>query len=384
MVNQQDLAFLAAFSDAANAHDVERIVDYYAPDAVAISPVFGEVRGRAAIAQTWEQIFITMPDARISVSDVLKDDQRIALIATMTATDHVGWFGLQPTGGQIIYRVIILLTCLDSKIVREERVYDLANVRQGLEKARIDAELNLAAEVQRALLPRNVYRLSYCEVAGASTPSRQIGGDFYQFIDLPNGEIGIALGDVSGKGPAAAILAAMIQGVLAVGCRSGQDPSQTLAGVNAAIMALQLETRFVTMIYGILNASGKFVYANAGHAQPFLVTEGRLSRLAAGDLIAGLFGDATFPNHVVELRPGNSIVMFTDGVTDATNSAGENFGEDRLSEHLKSSQDLQPSELLRRLLARVHQFVGDTELADDLTLLALKFSGVPRKAHLTH
>ena len=353
-------------------------MDFYTPDAVAVSPVFGEVRGRAAIAQTWEQIFLTMPDARISISDVLKDGQRIALIATMSATDRVGWFGLQPTGGQITYRVIILLTCLDSKIVREERVYDLANVRQGLEKARIDAELNLAAEVQRALLPRNVYRMPYCEVAGASTPSRQIGGDFYQFIDLPNGEIGIALGDISGKGPAAAILAAMIQGVLAVGCRPAQDPSQTLAAVNAAIMALQLETRFVTMIYGILSAAGKFVYANAGHAQPFLITTGGLIRLAEGELVAGLFGDAVFPNHTVEMKTGECIVMFTDGVTDATNSTGENFGEDRLLGSLKACQDLQPSEVVQRLLARVHQFVGDTGPADDLTLLALKFSGVPR------
>jgi len=378
MVTEQDIVLLHALGQAANAHDVHRIMDFYAPDAVAISPIFGEVRGRTAIAQTWEQTFRTMPDARMWVSDILKDGQRIASIATMKATDRVGWFGLPPTGGLITYRLVILLTLVDSKIVREERVYDLANVREHLEKSRIDAELNLAAEVQRALLPRNVHRVPYCEAAGASAPSRHIGGDFYQFTHLPNGDTGIALGDVSGKGPSAAILAAMIQGMLTAESRLGNDPSQTLARVNAALMDLHLESRFVTMIYGILNSAGNFVYANAGHPKPFLISKAGLVRLAEGALIAGMFAGVTFPNHDIELKTGDSIVMFTDGVTDATNAAGENFGEESLSQSLQASRDLPPSDILHRVLEDVHRFAGDSEPTDDLTLSALQFSGVPR------
>ena len=370
---EQDHSLLRALSEAVSAHNVDRILDFYAADAVSISPVFGEVQGRPAIAEAWKQMFLTMPDARMSVSDVLRDGPRMAIIATMNATDRVGWFGLPPTGAEINYRVIILLTFSGSKIVREERVYDLANLRERLDKSRLDAELNLAAEVQRALLPRRVQRSAYCEAAGSSAPSRHIGGDFFQLMDMQNGDMGIALGDVSGKGPSAAILAAMIQGMLTVGCRLGHHPSQTLSGVNRALLDLHLETRFVTMICGVLTPTGKFVYANAGHAKPFLVTKSGLIRLCDGDLIAGMFADATFPNHVIEMNPGESILMFTDGVTDAVNSAGENFGEERLSESLRHSYNLSPTDVLHRVLADVQEFSDNSEPADDLTLLAFKF-----------
>jgi predicted ester cyclase len=206
---------------AANAHDVQRIMELYAPDAVSISPVFGEVRGRAAIARTWEQMFQSMPDAYFSMSHTLKDEDRIAMIGTVTATDRVGWFGLPPTGKRFTYRMVVLLNLFGSQIVRDERIYDVETVRQSLEKARIEAELKLAAEVQSALLPTKMHDAPFCQGIGASIPSRQIGGDFFQFLSLPNGDCGVALADVAGKGPSAAILAAMIQGMLSVEAQIG-------------------------------------------------------------------------------------------------------------------------------------------------------------------
>src|SRR5262249_12035940 len=154
------------------------------------------------------------------------------------------------------YRGIVVLTLSEGKIVRDERIYDLSGVLQHFEKARLDKELQMAAEVQRALLWKPKNATGYCEVLGDSLPCRAIGGDFFESIPLPPGDFAVALGDVAGKGPASAIVAAMIQGMLAVQLQSETKPSTTLAQLNRSLMSRHLQPKFATLVYGILSPNG--------------------------------------------------------------------------------------------------------------------------------
>jgi predicted ester cyclase len=139
--------------EAANAHDAPRLGDFYSEDAVAISPVFGEVHGRREVVRTFEALFETYPDCVFELSEAFAEGNRFAFMGSVTATDNRGWFGLPPTGSIVRYRITMVCTVVGDKIVREERLYDLTGIVERLEKARIEAELRLASEVQSALLP---------------------------------------------------------------------------------------------------------------------------------------------------------------------------------------------------------------------------------------
>src|SRR6266852_9529331 len=271
MSREEALALVRHLVDAAHRRDVSGLMDSYADEAVAVSPVFGEVRGRAAIAATWESLFSTLADIAIEVSNVLVDGDRIAVLSTIATTVRIGWFGRPATGGPISYRLVLLFTVADGKIVHDERIYDSAGVLERLEKSRLDKELRTAAEVQRALSPRTAHRGRFCESVGDSVPCRAIGGDFFEFVELPSGDIGIAIGDVAGKGPAAALLAAMLQGMFAAAAPAGGGPAVTLSRMNQWLFVRGLESRFATLVYGVLSSDGRLVYSNAGHNPPALL-----------------------------------------------------------------------------------------------------------------
>jgi ketosteroid isomerase-like protein len=354
--------------NAVRRQDLPGLMEAYADDAVAVSPVFGEVCGRGAIGATFQTLFTTLSYPAVSVSDVLVDDNRIAVLSTVQATDRVGWFGLPATGGPIAYRLVLLLTVADGKIVRDERIYDSTGVLERLEKARLDKELRTAAEVQHILLSRKTHVTGSCQSVGASLPCRAIGGDFFEFIDLPGGEVGIAMADVAGKGPAAALLAALLQGMLAVDASEGGGPAATLGRLNRRLAARHLESRFATLVYGVLSSDGRFVYSNGGHNSPVLLTRDGTRRLTEGGSILGPFVDSTFEEETLQLRARDTLVMFTDGVTEARNAAGEEFGEDRLMTCLRSNADRSPTALMDRILADVREFCAHADQTDDVTV----------------
>jgi serine phosphatase RsbU (regulator of sigma subunit)/ketosteroid isomerase-like protein len=353
---------------AVRQHDLPALMEAYAEDAVAVSPVFGEVKGRHAIAEMFEAMFKTMPQPGTTVSDLLVDGDRIAILGTVQATDRFGWFGLPATGASITYRLVLLMTVADGKIVRDERIYDSAGVLERLEKFRLDKELRTAADVQRLLLSRKSHASAWSESAGNSLPCRAIGGDFFEFLDLSGGDVGIVMGDVAGKGPAAALLAAMLQGMFAVEASEGGGPAATLARVNRRLAARHLEPRYATLIYAVLSSNGQFVYSNGGHNPPVLVTRDGIRRLAVGGSIVGPFADAAFEEETLRLRSSDTVVMFTDGVTEATSEAGEEFGEGRLFACLSSQAGVSPEALMTRILSTVREFCGRADQTDDVTV----------------
>ena len=373
MSHERARALMGHLLDAAQRRDIARLMDLYVEDAVAVSPVFGEIRGRAAIAATWQTLFSTFSDIAVDVSDVLVDGDRIAVLSTVATTDRKGWFGRPATGGPISYRLLLLLTVADGRIVHDERIYDSAGVLERLEKARLDKELRTAAEVQRALVSRTTYVASFCESGGDSAPCRAIGGDFFEFFELPSGDVGMVMADVSGKGPAAALLAAMLQGMLAVEAPAESGPAMTLSRINRRLTARSLESRFATLVYGVLSSNGRLIYSNAGHNAPALLARDGIRRLTTGGPILGVFADAVFEEETLHLHDRDTLVMFTDGVTEARNASDEEFGEERLMACLHPDAASTPRAVLHRVFAAVREFCGRADQSDDITVSVTRY-----------
>ena len=370
---EEALEMVQQLKEAGGRRDLAPLMALYADDAVALSPVFGEVKGRTRIAATWETLFSTFSDIRIEISDILIDGDRVAVLSTIRTTDRLGWFGLPATGAPITYRLVLLWTVAGGKIIRDERIYDSAGVVERLEKARLDKELRTAGDVQRALLSQHALSNRYCESVGDSVACRAIGGDFFEFIDLPCGDLGIAIGDIAGKGPAAALLAAMLQGMLAVEAPAGVSPAVVLSRLNARLAARRLESRFATLVYGVLSSDGRLTYSNAGHNPPILLAPRDTRRLSVGGPILGAFPASAFEEETVRLGSGDTFVMFTDGVTEARNARDEEFGEPRLLACLGQIDGLQPEAVVKRVFSEVRAFCQDTEQTDDITVTATRF-----------
>jgi len=243
-------------------------------------------------------------------------------------------------------------------------------------EAREGQEMRVAAEIQQALLPPRSRAGTWYAAAGASLPCRTIGGDFFEYFDLPDGRIGFALADVAGKGPPAALLAAMVQGIFDSHARRGAGPAATMSSVNEAIAAREIEARFATLFYAILGPGGELVFSNAGHNPPVVLRRRDVvQRLETGGLMLGPFKGATFDEERVVLEPGDVLVVYSDGVTDAERPDGEQFGEERLLECL-AGPPLATVEAVRdRLLDAVKTFASDRPLFDDVTVLAVRYLG---------
>jgi serine phosphatase RsbU (regulator of sigma subunit)/pSer/pThr/pTyr-binding forkhead associated (FHA) protein len=246
--------------------------------------------------------------------------------------------------------------------------------REATEKARMERELQLAAEIQRALLPEAMQSGPHFDVAAASIPCRSIGGDFFDYFNLADGRFAFALGDVAGKGPPAALLTAMIQGAFSAQVASTDSPAALMAHINRTIIRRAIQSRFVTVMYGVLGADGRLTYSNAGHNPPILVGRNGVRRFETGGLILGLFPHARYEEETVQLEDGDTLVVFSDGVTEALNEAGDEFGEERLmacvNEHLGCATDM----LLDRILATVKSFAASAIQNDDVTALVLRYS----------
>jgi phosphoserine phosphatase RsbU/P len=246
--------------------------------------------------------------------------------------------------------------------------------RETMEKARMEQEMRIAAEIQQALLPKMARAGTFFSAAAASIPCRSIGGDFYDYVDLPDGAMGFALGDVAGKGPPAALLSAMMQGIFAAQAASNDSPSQTISRVNLALYRRGIESRFVTLMYGAMNPDGRLTYCNAGHNPPLIITPGNsVRRLECGGPIVGLFDAATFEEETVTLQPGDWLIVFSDGVSEAMSASADEYGESRIVSVVERNKSLEPRQLLEALFADVREFTRGAPQSDDITAMVLRY-----------
>ena len=245
--------------------------------------------------------------------------------------------------------------------------------RAALENAKLEREMQTAAEVQQALLPNRQRSGAFFEAAAATLPCRSIGGDFFDYIDRPDGALAFALGDVAGKGPPAALLAALMQGSLAAEGCVGAGPAATMTTVNTALVRRGVQGRFVTLFYAVLHPDGRLVYCNAGHNAPVLVTATGVARLDIGGMVVGLFDGVPFDEGAVTLQPGDYVVLFSDGVSEALNADEEEYGDDRLLACLGGMTGSACELRLREIFAGVERFTAGAAQHDDVTAMVLTY-----------
>jgi len=247
---------------------------------------------------------------------------------------------------------------------------------QTLAHQRLAQELALAGRIQAGFLPRRLPRLPGWQITATLRPARETSGDFYDVIPLPNGHLGLLIADVADKGIAAALYMALSRTVIRTyALQHEQRPGLVLGFANRRIMAESDTDMFVTVFYGILDPlSGALLYSNAGHNPPYLIRatgEPDPLALATTGTPLGMFEDRTWGLESVELAPGDSLVLYTDGVTEAQNARGDFFDEERLLETLEQGTGRTAQEIESALIARVDSFVGQASQFDDITLMVL-------------
>jgi phosphoserine phosphatase RsbU/P len=241
------------------------------------------------------------------------------------------------------------------------------------EKARIDRDLRMAAEIQRLLLAEPAYSGAACELAAVSIPCRTIGGDFFDYIVFDDDRLTFALGDVAGKGPPAALLAVALQSNFVAHASVSSDPAQTNDSINQALLRRPIEARFATMFQGVLTRDGRLSYSNAGQEPPLVIGAGGVRSLEVGGPVLGLLSIARYTSETIQLSPGDLIVICSDGVTEAMNVNGEEFGRARVLEVLSQCGDLRPEAVLDMLVGAVRAFSEGAPQSDDLTAMILKY-----------
>lgn len=247
--------------------------------------------------------------------------------------------------------------------------------RSAIEKARLEEEMKIAAQIQQMLVPQGRRTGAYYDAIGSMLPCRSIGGDFYDYIDLPSGAFGFAVADVAGKGAPAALLTAIIQGGFTAHVSFGTGPKETLARLNQSLLHRAIESRYATMLYAVVAPDGTLTYCNAGHNAAFLIRGEEVTRLDKGGMPVGLFEMASYEEGVVELQPGALLVLFSDGVSEALSATGEEFGDDRILECLQARGHDDPPRILEHLLQAVRQFTTGALQSDDVTALVVRYTG---------
>lgn len=246
---------------------------------------------------------------------------------------------------------------------------------QVLEKKRIERQLGIAKEVQAGLLPRRPPPLRGYDIAAINLPTWEIGGDCYDYIELPSGHVGISIADVSGKGVPAALLMATFRAALRTQVRNDFELSHVLQSVNGLLCESIRDSAFVTAFYGILDpVSGRFLHANAGHNPPLLFSPGQPCRiLDSGGPALGVLNTVLYEIGEAILEPGSTLALYTDGVVEAADESGEmEFGVERLEETLRSSAALSAEETISAVVRRTQDFSGTHLYADDFTIVVVK------------
>lgn len=233
-------------------------------------------------------------------------------------------------------------------------------------------ELSAALEIQKSLLPRTTPVLRGCELATAWQPVRSVSGDFFNILQFDERKSAFCIGDVAGKGMPAALVMSNAQALIKAFASEQCQPRELCTLVNRALGAQLSSGKFVTFFYaGYDSANRKLRYTNAGHNPPMLLRrDGTCVLLEKGGTVLGVFGDSQFEQGEVQLESGDRLLLYTDGITEVVNAAGEEFGEERLLAVLRANQKLSADTLQERIMATVTEFCGG-DFQDDATLLVL-------------
>ena len=244
--------------------------------------------------------------------------------------------------------------------------------RAAIEQERLKRELELGRQIQNEMLPHAPLKLGLTEIEGVSVPAREVGGDFFNYFVLPNGQVALLVGDVSGKGVGAALLMANVQASLRTRLSMGQELSVVAAEIDREIESNAPGPLYATLFVGILDpATRVFRYVNAGHHPQYVLRGGRLERLESTGLPVGLLAGRGYVERQVQLQSGDLLFFYTDGFVETENETDEMFGVERLEELLRGGVT-RPADVLSGMESAVEGFRGKREPFDDATMMAVK------------
>ena len=238
----------------------------------------------------------------------------------------------------------------------------------------LKGELEVAREIQLAMLPSGTYTSGDIDICGATRPANTVGGDFYDVLPLPDGRVILALGDVAGKGSPAALLMALLLAMLRTLVDEGLEPQALIERLNLQIWRHSPASRFITIFYAVYNPSdGTLVYVNAGQNPPLIRRcDGRFERLSATGVALGMFDRSTYASARTRIEPGELLILYSDGITEAENPRGQPLEEVGLQAVVDTHPDATPAQLGTEIMRAVETYAQASRFGDDLTILILR------------
>ena len=399
--------------------------DFMVPNYVEHQIPDGRLTSRHSLKQLLAMYYKAFPDMKSVLHDILAQGDRVMYRWSVNATHLGDWLGIPPTGnhmratGITIYRIVggkavegwssvaISRSEEEQRWLSEGGTTDEAYTESGdiplpglglerspafdalirnltwrfraaeaRERERIEQELQVARQIQQELLPETIPELEGWRIAAYYGPAREVGGDFYDFLELSSGRLGLVVGDATGHGMPAALVMATTRGMLRAVVQSSESPGEVLARVNEALVADIPPSTFVTCFYGVLDPeSGRFLYANAGHNPPCRRHNGRADELRARGMPLGLMPGTGYEEKEAVLEAGDSTLFYSDGLVEAHDPQREMFGFPRLRRLV--AEHAEESSLVDFLMDELRSFVGDGwEQEDDITLLTLRHSRI--------
>jgi len=260
-------------------------------------------------------------------------------------------------------------------------------VKERVQKERLERELEIAKEVQEQLFPHEAPRMRKMELTGLCLPARVVSGDYYDFLQLEVDRMGMALGDICGKGISAALLMANLQATLRSNVSiylrdTGIHTNDGAGGVSSVVKRVNEQiyhhtsaNKFASFFYAVYDErNATFTYCNAGHNPPLFLNRNGCQRLSTGGTVVGIFPDADYQEETIQLQPGDLFLAYTDGIVECVSEYGEEFGEERLVRLVEENRESSAEQIQRMVVERVLEWAYEEERDDDMTLIVAKFS----------
>lgn len=265
-------------------------------------------------------------------------------------------------------RLLAIIAAQSAQVIENARL-----LQKEQELIKLEEEYRMAKEIQLNILPKKLPELKNYDIHAVNIPARDVGGDYYDFIDLSGGRTILCLGDITGKGLPAAMLMANLQATLRGQALTNDKLSDAIKNSNKLLLNSTSGNRFATLFYAELNSRDHILtYCNAGHDPPINIFGSKLNHLEEGGLLLGCFEFAEYTQMEKRFEPGELLVIFSDGITEAMNLQEEEFGEERLIETIQSNLNLGAKELVEKIIDNVKAHSINAEQSDDITIMVVK------------
>src|SRR5215208_3609016 len=382
---EKNMALVRRFLEAQANADLDTLEELLAPDFVDHSLLPGQEPSREGYKQQVAEQIAALSEVRCIIEDQLaKGEKVVTRITWRSIHDRGEYFGLMPRDKEVEVTSMTMHRIVRGKITEEwsegsgSAEVAQAHLEQEVRKReRVEHDLSVARSIQQASLPKEVPTLEGWQISPYYQPAREVGGDFYDFHLLPEGRLGLVVGDATGKGVPAALVMSTTCGMLRLAAQGSSLPGQMLRGVNEGLVPNIPSNKFVTCFYAILDPeSGRLSYANAGHDLPYLHRNGDTEELRARGMPLGLMPKMSYEEKETILHSGEAALLYSDGLVEAHDPAGEMFGFPRLRALIdEHGEKLSLADLL---LEELYSFAGERwEQEDDITILTLRRSATP-------